>query len=116
MQNFADKIQDPVFRTISEVSRIASLKTYIIGGYVRDLILDRKSKDVDFVVVGSGITLARKVAEALGKDTHARYYKNFGTAMIRYKDWDLEFVGARKESYRRSSRKPIVEDGTLKDD
>ncbi len=116
MLNFADKIQDPVFKTIAEVSRKASLKTYVIGGYVRDLLLERPSRDVDFVVVGSGITLAKKVAEALGKDIRARYFKNFGTAMIRYKEWEMEFVGARKESYRRSSRKPVVEDGTLSDD
>ena len=116
MLNYADKIQDHIFKTIAEVSRTASLKTYIIGGYVRDLVLERASKDVDFVVVGSGIALARKVAEALGKETFARYFKNFGTAMIRYKEWDLEFVGARKESYRRTSRKPIVENGSLSDD
>jgi poly(A) polymerase len=114
--NLADKIQDPVFKTVAEVSRISNTKTYVIGGYVRDLFLDRNSKDVDFVVLGSGITLARQVAEAFGKNIKARYFRNFGTAMIRYKDWQLEFVGARKESYRRSSRKPVVENGTLSDD
>ncbi len=75
MLNYADKIQDHIFKTIAEVSRKASLKTYIIGGYVRDLVLERASKDVDFVVVGSGIALARKVAEALGQETFARYFK-----------------------------------------
>jgi poly(A) polymerase len=116
MLNFADKLQGKVFRTVADVSRNENVACYIIGGYVRDLLLDRPSKDVDFVVLGSGIKLARKVAEAFGKGISANYYKNFGTAMIHYNEWILEFVGARKESYRRNSRKPIVENGTLSDD
>ena len=90
------------------------LETYIVGGYVRDLLLDRTGKDIDFVCVGSGIELAEEVGKIVGAKVNV--FKNFGTANVRYKNWDLEFVGARKESYRRDSRKPIVEDGTLDDD
>ncbi len=114
--NLADKIDQKVFHIISDVSKQMHLDTYVIGGYVRDLILDRPSKDVDFVVLGSGIALARKVSEALGRGKDAKYFKNFGTAMVRDNDWILEFVGARKESYRKDSRKPLVEDGSLNDD
>ena len=116
MLNFANKLKDDVFRTISRVCREMNVKVYVVGGYVRDLILDRPSKDVDFVVLGSGITVAKKIAEAFGHGVHAKYFKNFGTAMIHVSGWDLEFVGARRESYRRSSRKPIVEDGSFSDD
>jgi poly(A) polymerase len=116
MQNFAAQIQDEVFKTIAAVGRDENTKCYIVGGFVRDLILGRKSKDIDFVVLGSGIKFARKVAAAFGPGIRAKYFKNFGTAMIRFRDWELEFVGARKESYRRNSRKPIVENGTLEDD
>lgn len=116
MQNFSDKLHAPVFKTIARVSREENFKSFIIGGYVRDLIIGRQSKDVDFVVLGSGIAFARKIADALGSNTQAKYFKNFGTAMINYRGWDLEFVGARKESYRKDSRKPIVENGTLSDD
>lgn len=114
--NLSDKIDHKVFHIISEVSKKMHVDTYLIGGYVRDLILDRPSKDADFVVMGSGIALARNVAQALGRGHDAKYFKNFGTAMVRYDDWVLEFVGARKESYRKNSRKPIVEDGSLSDD
>src|SRR5690606_36432888 len=89
---------------------------YVVGGYVRDIILKRTSKDIDFVCVGSGIDLARAVAKQLGRDANVTVFKNFGTAQIRIQDLELEFVGARKESYRSDSRKPIVEDGTLDDD
>lgn len=116
MLNFTHKIDNAVFRTVADVARDLNLKIFIIGGFVRDLLLDRPSKDVDFVVLGSGIVFAKKVAEALGNNTHAKYFKNFGTAMINYDEWQLEFVGARKESYRKTSRKPIVEDGSLTDD
>jgi len=116
MQNFADRLGNKVFATVAHVSRDNNIKVFVIGGYVRDLILGRESKDVDFVVVGSGIAFAKKVATAFGSNTYSRYFKNFGTAMVQYDGWDLEFVGARKESYRRSSRKPIVEDGSLTDD
>ena len=116
MENLTDKLQQDIFKVVSEVSQEANLKVFVIGGYVRDLILERTSKDVDFVVLGSGIAFARKVADKMGKGVQARYFKNFGTAMVRKKEWELEFVGARKESYRRSSRKPLVENGTLSDD
>lgn len=116
MTNFSDHIQKEPFITISRVSEASKTSVYVIGGYVRDLILNRLSKDVDLVVVGSGIAFARKVAEAFGSGVNAKYFKNFGTAMVRFKSWEMEFVGARKESYRRDSRKPIVENGSLSDD
>ncbi|MEA3317141.1 MAG: HD domain-containing protein [Bacteroidota bacterium] len=105
-----------IFKTISKVLAIENTKAYVIGGYVRDDILKRKSKDIDIVVIGSGIEIAKKVAQELGKNINVSVFKNFGTAMIHYKDIEIEFVGARKESYRKDSRKPIVEDGTLSDD
>jgi poly(A) polymerase len=116
MSNFSAYIKSEPFVTISKVAAETKTSAYVIGGYVRDLILNRPSKDVDVVVVGSGIAFARKLAEAFGTGVKARYFKNFGTAMVRYKSWEMEFVGARKESYRRDSRKPIVENGSLADD
>lgn len=116
MQNFSEHIKNEPFVTISKVVAETKTSVYVIGGYVRDLILHRTSKDVDIVVVGSGIAFARKVAAAFGSGVNANYFKNFGTAMVRYKNWEMEFVGARKESYRRDSRKPIVENGSLSDD
>jgi len=92
------------------------LETYVIGGFVRDIYLKRKSKDIDIVTVGSGIELAQKVAENLKNKPQVNIFKNFGTAMIKYKDLEIEFVGARKESYQNDSRKPVVENGTLEDD
>jgi len=89
---------------------------FVVGGFVRDLILGKTSKDIDIVVLGSGIELAKKVALKIGKPDKINIYKNFGTAMLRYKGFDIEFVGARKESYRKDSRKPIVENGTIEDD
>ena len=108
--------QIPLFRTIGEVADKNHLECYVVGGYVRDLVLKRPSKDIDFVCVGSGIALAKEVAQSLGIEGKVTIFKNFGTANIHYKGYDLEFVGARKESYRKDSRKPIVEDGTLQDD
>ncbi len=109
-------LDDKVFRLISNIADETGKPCYVIGGYVRDLFLKRPSKDIDIVVVGSGIELAGKVAAELGKKAKLSVFKNFGTAHINYKDYEIEFVGARKESYRHDSRKPIVEDGTLEDD
>lgn len=114
--NYATSLTHPIFKTIGEVADRLQLQTYVVGGFVRDLFLNRKTTDVDFVCVGSGIQLADAVAKALGTDVPVHVYKNFGTAHIPYHDFNLEFVGARKESYRSDSRKPIVEDGTLEDD
>ncbi len=109
-------ISHKIFTTISAAAENIGLETYVVGGYVRDKILQRKDpKDIDFVAVGSGIELAKEVARLLGR-SKISIFKNFGTAQVRYGDLDLEFVGARKESYQRYSRKPIVEDGTLEDD
>lgn len=105
----------PIFSIISEAAEELELKAYVIGGFVRDIFLNRKSKDADIVVIGSGIELARHTAKLAGTQS-PKVFKNFGTAMLRYKNWEIEFVGARKESYSRDSRKPFVEDGTLEDD
>ena len=104
-----------IFKTITEVVEETGQKAFVIGGYVRDVFLERESKDIDIVTVGSGIDLARKVAKKLSVKK-VSIFKNFGTAMFVFQDWEVEFVGARKESYQRDSRKPIVEDGTLEDD
>lgn len=109
--NFLSK---KIFRIISEQASLQGVRAYVIGGYVRDSLIGRKSKDIDIVVEGSGIELARAVASATG--TNVNVFKNFGTAMMRWKDLEIEFVGARKESYRSDSRKPIVENGSLRDD
>ncbi len=108
-------INTPVFKLISEAADTLGVETYAVGGYVRDFFLYRPCKDIDIVSVGKGIDLAMEVAKLLG-DKNVNVYKNFGTAQIAYKDYNIEFVGARKESYRNDSRKPIVEDGTLDDD
>jgi poly(A) polymerase len=113
--NFIDKLEsDPIFGKISEIANQMGVETYIVGGFVRDLILKRPSKDIDIVCVGSGVALAEAIAKNL--KTHVNVFKNFGTAQIKTQDWEVEFVGARRESYQRDSRKPIVEDGTLEDD
>ena len=109
-------LNDSIFDVISGVVTEKDLQSFVIGGYVRDIILQRPSKDIDIVVVGSGIELAWEVAGKLGRHVKPLVYRNFGTAMVRYKDYELEFVGARKESYNRDSRKPVVENGTLEDD
>ncbi|MES2396470.1 MAG: HD domain-containing protein [Bacteroidota bacterium] len=110
------KLTHPIFKIISECASEMNIPAYVIGGWVRDLLLNRPSKDIDIVAIGSGIDLAQKVAKKLGNKYHVNVYKNFGTAQIVYEDYDIEFVGARKESYRSESRKPIVENGTLEDD
>lgn len=106
----------PIFKFISEAASDLNVETYAVGGYVRDQLLNRACKDIDFVCVGSGTELAQKAAEKIDRNLHVNYFKNFGTAQFRWNDLDLEFVGARKESYDRNSRKPVVEDGTLEDD
>src|SRR5688572_11361093 len=114
--NVSSSLTHKIFKQIGSVADSLHLETYVVGGYVRDLILNRSSKDIDFVCVGSGIELAQKVAAALGPSVQVTVFKSFGTAQIVYDDLELEFVGARKESYRQESRKPVVEDGTLDDD
>lgn len=115
--NLKEHIQNPIFSIVSQAADALGYETYVIGGFVRDIILERaQPTDIDFVCVGSGIELANRVSELLGNDTKVQVFKNFGTAMLRHQDLELEFVGARKESYRSNSRKPIVEDGTLEDD
>jgi len=109
-------LQHPVFAILAEEASALEAKAFVVGGYVRDIFLKRESKDIDVVVLGSGIDLAKAVAKRLGDKVHVNYFKNFGTAMIRFEDLEIEFVGARKESYRRDSRKPIVETGSLEDD
>jgi poly(A) polymerase len=114
-ENFAQKLKHPVFKVVSQIISEKGLEAYVIGGFVRDLLLDRPSKDIDIVVVGNGMELAQAAGEKL-RVKRVNLFKNFGTAQFNYKDLDVEFVGARKESYQRDSRKPIVEDGTLSDD
>ena len=109
------ELRHPVFTMVSEVVSAEGIDAYVIGGYVRDLILHRQSKDIDIMAVGNAIGVAAKVAERLGTNK-VQVFKNFGTAMIRYKDLDIEFVGARRESYTPDSRKPAVETGSLEDD
>lgn len=115
MENFSAYLTHPVFKVVRQIVEEEALEAYVIGGFVRDIFLERTRKDIDIVVVGSGMDLAEKAAERL-RVKKVSLFKNFGTASFRYKDLDVEFVGARKESYQRDSRKPIVEDGTLKDD
>lgn len=114
--NLKDKLEDPVFRRIGEIADEMGREVYVVGGYVRDLLLQRPSKDIDLVTVGSGIELAKAVAAGLGPKVNLSVYANYGTAQVKAPHVELEFVGARKESYRRESRNPIVEDGTLDDD
>jgi len=111
-----EALQHPIFKTVSEASEALGVEVYVVGGYVRDHLLDRPCTDVDFVCVGDGLELAEKVAELLPGKHKVSVFKNFGTAHIHEGDWDYEFVGARKESYSRNSRKPDVEPGTLEDD
>jgi poly(A) polymerase len=115
-RDYSAYLTHPVFDIVSDIAEKEQLEVYIVGGFVRDLLLERPSKDIDIVIVGSGIDLAHRVAKAIGKDAKVTVFKNFGTAMIIFRDWEIEFVGARKESYQRNSRKPIVENGTLSDD
>lgn len=116
MQFKFSEIEQRLFDVISESGRALGYPVYVIGGHVRDKILGIPSKDIDVVCQGSGIRLAEEVANRLSPRPHLAVYKNFGTALVKHADYDVEFVGARKESYRSDSRKPIVEDGTLEDD
>lgn len=105
-----------IFELISQTADELGLECYVVGGYVRDLFLKRPSKDIDVVVVGSGIKIAEAFGKKLGRGAHVSVFKTFGTAQVKYHDTEVEFVGARKESYTHDSRKPIVENGTLEDD
>ena len=113
--NLSERLQGRTFRTVGEAADAMERECYVVGGYVRDLLLGRPSKDIDFVTVGSGIEVARAVARQI-KGSHLSVFRNFGTAQVKARGMELEFVGARRESYQRDSRKPIVEDGTLDDD
>lgn len=114
--NLKDDLKNPIFRRIGRIADDIGREVYVVGGYVRDIFLERPSNDIDFVTVGSGIELATAVARSLGPRTPLAVFANYGTAQIRHRGLELEFVGARRESYQRDSRNPIVEDGTLTDD
>lgn len=109
-------LNENIFKLISTCADELGLEAYVIGGFVRDIYLKRPDKDIDIVTIGKGIELAKKLYEKLGDEAHLSVFKNFGTAQVKYKDLEIEFVGARKESYNLDSRKPVVEDGSLKDD
>lgn len=115
-QELYEAIDQPIFRLVGSTADELGLEAYVVGGYVRDLMLHRPSKDIDIVTVGKGIDLARAVAKKLGKAAHLSVFARFGTAQVKHKDCEIEFVGARRESYAPDSRKPLVEDGTLEDD
>lgn len=117
MHQFKEHLKsNSIFTTVSKAANTLGVEVFVVGGYVRDLLLKRSSKDIDFVCVGSGIELAKQVSDLLGKEAKLSTFKNFGTAAIHHDGFEYEFVGARKESYRKDSRNPIVEDGSLEDD
>ena len=111
-----ERFSDKIFKQIGAIADELGMECYVVGGYVRDIFLERPSKDIDVVVVGSGIAIAEALGKRLGRGAHVSVFKNFGTAQLKYRGTEVEFVGARKESYTHDSRKPIVEDGTLEDD
>ncbi len=115
-EELAEILDQEIFHQISEAADHLGLECYVVGGYVRDIFLERPSNDIDVVVVGSGISVAKELKKILGHKAHLSVFKNFGTAQVKFKDTEVEFVGARKESYSHDSRKPIVENGTLEDD
>ena len=115
-EELAEILDQEIFHQISEAADHLGLECYVVGGYVRDIFLERPSDDIDVVVVGSGISVAKELKKILGHKAHLSVFKNFGTAQVKFKDTEVEFVGARKESYSHDSRKPIVENGTLEDD
>lgn len=110
------KIDSPLFHKLTETADKLNMECYLVGGYVRDLFLERPTNDIDVVTIGSGIQMAEAFAKKLGRGAHLSVFKNFGTAQVKWHNHEVEFVGARKESYSHNSRKPIVEDGTLEDD
>ena len=116
--NLKQHLKDPIFKIIRDIADDSNLEVYVVGGFVRDILLNRiiTQTDLDFVCIGDGINLAKNVNIKLGEGAKLKYFKNFGTAMIHFKEKNYEFIGARKESYRKNSRKPIVEDGTLSED
>ena len=121
MRNLSDAelaqlLDKEIFHTIGDVADRIGVDCYVVGGYVRDLFLERPSSDIDVVVIGSGIKVAEALKESLGRGAHLSVFRNFGTAQVKYRGLEVEFVGARKESYSHDSRKPHVEDGTLEDD
>ncbi|MEE3446049.1 MAG: HD domain-containing protein, partial [Prevotella sp.] len=115
-EELADLLDQEIFHQISEAADRLGLECYVVGGYVRDIFLERPSNDIDVVVVGSGISVAQELKRMLGRKAHLSVFKNFGTAQVKFSKSEVEFVGARRESYSHDSRKPIVEDGTLEDD
>ena len=115
-QRIDEHLRGSVFHVVGDVADDLGRECYVVGGYVRDILLERPSKDIDFVTVGSGIEVAEAVAKALGPRTSLAVFRTYGTAQVKSRDVELEFVGARRESYTRNSRNPIVEDGTLEDD
>ncbi len=117
IMNYTQALNNPIFKIIAQASQELNVESYVIGGFVRDYLLNRDfKKDIDIVAIGSGIELALKVSELIPNQPKVQVFKNYGTAMLRYKEIDIEFVGARKESYNLESRNPMVEDGTLEDD
>ena len=114
--NLSEDLKHPIFRRIGRIADAMGREVYVVGGYVRDIFLQRPSQDIDLVTVGSGIELAEAVARDLGPRTPLNVFATYGTAQVKHHGLELEFVGARRESYRRESRNPIVEDGTLTDD
>lgn len=118
--NLEKHLKLPIFEIVQEVADQMKIETYVVGGWVRDIILERESQDIDIVCVGSGIELAKQVSQKIGRHSKVSIFKNFGTAMVNYyegdSNWQIEFVGARKESYNHNSRNPIVEEGTLEED
>ena len=117
LNNYTAALSHPIFKLVSQAAQELGMESYVIGGFVRDYILQRDfKKDIDIVALGSGIDLALKVAELIPYHPKVQVFKNYGTAMLRYEDTDIEFVGARKESYQFESRNPLVEIGSLTDD
>jgi poly(A) polymerase len=109
-------LQDPVFKHLAATAKKTGMPAWVVGGFVRDCILGRPTKDVDVVVLGSGVEFAKVFADSLQENRFVSYFKNFGTAQIKTSELTIEVIGARKESYQRNSRKPLVEDGSLIDD